>query len=282
MRVKKIFFSLAIFLLAGLLTFSIFTIHKKAIPPPLLKEVKGIATQPQITPTPQETIPHGKFYAPILAYHHIALRRPQDSYYVSPEIFDSQMKWLKDNDYHVISFDKFYDAILGKSGLPTKPVVITFDDDLKDQYTNAFPILLKYGYTATFFIKMNNLNKGGMTWNNLRELLNAGNIVGSHSVNHDAMANMPPTQLKYELEESKNALEKNLGIKIKYFCYPGGSYSSATVEATKNADYLAAVTTRHKVDQEIKDSNSIYTLPRVHIDDEMPTFIDWVQGKNLK
>ncbi len=276
MAYNKILIIVGIFLAIGILTrYTIFL-------PPKLKEVKGISITTLPTATPNEgTIPTGKFYAPILAYHHIALKRPQNSYYVSPAIFDQQMKWLKNNDYHVITLNQFYAAAVGKEKIPKKPIVITFDDGLRDQYINAFPILKKYNYTATFFIKMNNLNKGGMTWAQLKELQKAGNIIGSHSVNHDNMANMPKNQLKYELEESKNILEQNLGVKIKYFCYPGGNYSANTIQAVKNAGYLAATTTKHKVNQEIKDSNSIYTLPRVHIDDEMPTFIDWVQGKNL-
>lgn len=250
-----------------------------------IEEVKGtnIQNQVEVTPSPidQDTIPQGQFYAPILLYHHIALRRPQNSYYVSPEIFTKQMQWLKDNGYQVISFDQFYAATQGEGKIPSKPVVITFDDGYADQYKNAFPILKKFSYSATFFIKINNLNKGGMTWNNLKELQKTGNIIGSHSVNHNNMAKMSDKELKYELQESKQILEKNLKTEIKYFAYPGGEYSATTIEATKNVGYLAAVTTRHAVDQEIKNDNSIYTLPRIHIDDEMPTFTQWVQGKNL-
>jgi len=249
------------------------------------KAVSGVATQ-ATTPAPiveKETIPQGIFYAPILAYHHIALRRPQNSYYVSPEIFDLQLKWLKDNGYHIISFDTFYQAAIGQGALPIKPAVLTFDDGNIDQYTNAFPILKKYGATATFFIKINNADKrkGGMSFEILKELIEAGNIIGSHSVNHKNMAKMTDSQLKYELEESKRILEENLNIKIKYFCYPGGAYSKKTIKAVKKAGYLAAVTTKHKVYQEIKDEDSLYTLPRVHIDDEMSTFTQWVQGINL-
>lgn len=249
------------------------------------KKVMGAATQPpsEMSAAPSESIPQGKFYAPILAYHHIELRRPQNSYYVSPEIFDEQMKWLRDNNYHVVSFDKFYAAASGKGTLPEKPVVLSFDDGNVDNYTNAFEILKKYNLTATFFIKINGVAKSGagMTWKKLREMASVGMTIGSHSVNHNNMAQMDDGELHAELVESKKILEKNLGIEIKYFAYPGGAYSKKTIKAAKAAGYLAAVTTRHKVDQEIKNDDSLYTLPRVHIDDEMPTFIDWVQGINL-
>lgn len=275
---KKILIIIGILITVGALSFHTIGWRK----PP--KEVKGVSSQPMVEASTEEgIIPQGKFYAPILAYHHIAVRRPQNSYYVSPEIFEEQMQWLRKNDYQVISFDEFYEAAVGRSKIPPKPVVLTFDDGNVDHYTNAFPILKKYNYKGIFFIKINSIAKNGrgMTWNKLKEMADAGMTIGSHSINHNNMANMKETTLEYELSESKKILEKNLGVEIKYFAYPGGAYSPKTIEAVKNAGYLAAVTTKHKVDQEIKDDNSIYTLPRVHIDDEMPTFIDWIQGINL-
>lgn len=249
----------------------------------LQKSIAGIASTRDQTNIDEQTVNPEKFYAPILAYHHIALKRPQNSYFVSPKIFDKQMRWLVDNGYHVISFDKFYTAASDEGTLPEKPVVLTFDDGNVDNYTNALPILIKYDLTATFFIKINGVAKGGagMTWEKLRQMSSAGMTIGSHSINHNNMAQMGDEELRSELVESKRILEKNLGIKVKYFAYPGGAYSKKTIAAVRDAGYLAAVTTKHKVNQEITSDDSLYTLPRVHIDDEMPTFIGWVQGKNL-
>ena len=110
----------------------------------------------------------------------------------------------------------------------------------------------------------------------------AGMTIGSHSVNHNDMTKMDNETVLYEAETSKKILEKNLNIEVKYFAYPGGAYNSETIQVLKDSGYLAAVTTHHKVYQEIDSKNSLFALPRVHIDDEMPTFIDWIQGKNLK
>jgi len=226
----------------------------------------------------------GKIYAPILMYHHIALKKPQDSYYVSPEIFEKQMQWLKDNNYNIISFDDLYSALMGQKNLPEKPVVITFDDGVIDQYENALPILQKFNYTATFFIKLNNVwpDKGGMTWQMLRKLVEAKMTIGSHSMNHNNMANMGSSQMEYELTQSKEILENQLKIKVKYFSYPGGAYSDSTIAAIKKAGYLAAVTTKHEVFHQIKTRDDLYKISRIHIDDEIPSFENWVQGINLK
>lgn len=240
-----------------------------------------VLPSPSLTPKLEQIDPEN-FYAPILLYHHIALKRPQNSYYVSPAVFAEQMKWLQENDYHIVSLDDFYQAALGDGELPSKPVVITFDDSTKDQYQNGFPILKKYGVTATFFIKLNNIGEGGMTWGMLREMVHSGMTLGSHSVNHDNMAQMDSETLAYEFEKSKSVIEKETGVPVKYFAYPGGAYNSTTVAYAKYAGYLAAMATRHKVWHKIERTNDLYTLARIHIDDEMPTFIDWVQGKNLR
>jgi peptidoglycan/xylan/chitin deacetylase (PgdA/CDA1 family) len=56
-------------------------------------------------------------------------------------------------------------------------------------------------------------------------------------MNHDNMAQMNQSTLKYEIEESKQILENNLGIKVNYFCYPGGAYSNDTISALKKAGF---------------------------------------------
>lgn len=239
---------------------------------------------PGPSPTnPADQIPKGKFYAPILTYHHIALRRSQDSYYVSPEIFEEQMGWLKNNHFTVISYDQFYNATLKKASLPEKPVVLTFDDGNLDQYQNAFPILKKYNYPAIFFINTDPIGRGGkMTWPEINEMFLAGMTIGSHTLSHPNLTKIKNNQLERELTKSKFILEQKLNTKINHFAYPGGSYNDQVIKAAQKAGYLSATTTHHKVFQEIKDNLDLFKLPRVHVDDELPTFIDWIQNRNLK
>lgn len=282
MNKRRIFLILGLIIIGSVIYFNKSDNQPKPIKPEV--EATSVENKPTISPKDekigwQKTTQ--KFYAPILLYHHIELKRPQNSYYVSPDIFDEQMKWLKDNDYTVISLDDFYTTINNEELLPPKPVVITFDDGYRDQYENAFPILKKYDFTATFYLKINNFNKGGMHADEVKELLDAGNVIGSHSINHDNLTKMSPDDLKYDLTESKKILEKELGVDIKHYCYPGGAYDDNVISALLDTGYKTSTTTKHKVYHEIKNKDSYFTLPRVHIDDEMPTFIDWVQGINL-
>lgn len=64
--------------------------------------------------------------------------------------FDAQMKFLSKH-YNVMTLSQLISRLKSKS-LPGNSVAITFDDAYKDIYTNAFPILKKYGLPATVFV----------------------------------------------------------------------------------------------------------------------------------
>lgn len=222
----------------------------------------------------------GNVYAPVLMYHHLAKVTPVQSYYVSPDIFDQQLSWLQDNNYTVISLSDFYLGLTGKKTLPSKPVTITFDDGDLDHYQNAFPILRKHGYTAAFFIKTASIGKDGyMTWGMLKEMSDAGMSIESHSVTHGDMSKMDAAQLNYELGESKKVLEQNLNTKVDFFAYPGGANSKLADSLVLQNGYLAAFTTVHQVYQ--KEPIDFSRVPRIHVDDEMPSFENWIQGIDL-
>lgn len=220
-----------------------------------------------------------QLYAPILMYHHVDDISYFSSYYVSTKIFDEQMKWLKDNKYTVISMDEFSDAIECGWDLPAKPVVLTFDDGDNDHYKNVLPILQKYGYSGTFYITVKWLgDKYHMTWDEVKAIRDAGMIIGGHTMLHPNVATLNEAGLDYEIEESRKILTEKLGVSIQYFAYPGGGYSNYVIDYLKEKGYSNAVTTHHAVFHDIKTSDAVFDLGRIHIDNEMPSFIRWIQG----
>ena len=87
---------------------------------------------------------------PILMYHHLS-EDVTNSEMVSPEQFEAQIRALTEAGYTSISFDELQAYVLRGEPLPEKPVVITFDDGYRSNYTLAYPILQKYGMKATIF-----------------------------------------------------------------------------------------------------------------------------------
>lgn len=226
--------------------------------------------------------PTDKFYCPILMYHHISDTMPAGPYVIRPDVFEEQMAWLKDNNYHVIKYEDFYNAVTTLTPLPEKPVVLTFDDNNKDQYYNALPVLKKYGYTGIFFIPTAYIDvRGGvMTTEMLKTLVKDGMEIGDHSNTHPDLRVIPREQLyNEELIGSKKILEKKLGISIKFFAYPGGEKSKSVVQAVEDTGYLSAVTTFYTPDHTYNEN--LYKVPRIYVDNNMKNFADFIVGKNL-
>ena len=74
------------------------------------------------------------------------------SYVTFDTAFAEQMAHLYSEGYTTISLDHFLAYREGIASLPPKPIIITFDDGFASNYHYAFPILKKYGMTATIFV----------------------------------------------------------------------------------------------------------------------------------
>ena len=104
------------------------------------------------------------------------------------------------------------------SGLPTKSteskrtvdkvVIFIFSDGLKSQFTNAKPILDKYGFKGTFDVVCNYVDtkNGYMDWDEIKELHNEGHDIGSHSMTHIRLTDISKESIEYEVGESKKCL----------------------------------------------------------------------------
>jgi peptidoglycan/xylan/chitin deacetylase (PgdA/CDA1 family) len=107
-----------------------------------------------------------------------------------------------------------------------KLAIITFDDGKKGQITNAKPILDGYNYPATFSIICNNVSKNDqLNWNDIVQLEKEGYDIGSHSMNHIKLEDVPNNTSEYEISESKKCLLDNGVKEVRVFTYPknGGS-----------------------------------------------------------
>ncbi len=227
-------------------------------------------------------VPRQHLYAPILMYHHIGYSKYRNAYYVTPEIFDQQMKWLRENNYNVIPMKQFHEAISCGWDLPENPTVLTFDDGDLDQYDNAVSILEKYGFDGTFYIVTRWLgDKYHMTWDMVKNLSNAGFTIGGHTRLHPNVAHLGENSLKIELLDSKTEIEGETGKTVEFFAYPGGAHSKNAENHVRDYGYLNAVTTEHRVYHDINKEDDFYTLGRIHIGDEMSSFIDLMHGVGL-
>ena len=172
-------------------------------------------------------------------------------------LFKKQINNLS-KEYDFISPKEFEDIIKSQK-LKGKKLLLTFDDGFKSNRVIAESVLKTNGIKAIFFIisdfiglKTNSLNyskiirniyPNGPTLNELSEpmdnddiqfLINSGHTIGCHTATHKMLSKITKAgDLKEELSDSKDNLEKIFNIKIKHIAYPFGTFESIDKKSLK-------------------------------------------------
>ena len=215
---------------------------------------------------------------PILMYHHIDYAPSKSNLYVSPEIFERQMEFLKVHGYHVVPLESLVRDVKAKKKIPGKTVAITFDDGFVDNMKYAFPILKKMDFPATIFMITENINKeDSLSEEDLRVLDDEGVTIGSHTVTHAYLPHTTSPELINEIFDSKKRLEEVLGHPISLFSYPAGGFTDEAKGLVEKAGYSGAVTTNHG-----NQKNDVYALHRVKISESNGSlFSFWLKTSGL-
>lgn len=205
------------------------------------KSIKSVAKipvkQPLLNPSPKPI--------PILMYHSIGINR-RNNLLVAPAKFNSQIKHLHKAGYQTICFQTLENYWKSGKPLPAKPILLTFDDGYKDNYTIAYPILKKYKFKATIFVITNFVDDANhLSQKQIKEMISSGLIdIGAHTKTHPDLTTVPSKKVYQEIFGSKQILTKYTGKPIIAFAYPIGRYNYEVVKATGAARYKFAVTTK--------------------------------------
>lgn len=68
------------------------------------------------------------------------------------EVFRGVLEGLAADGYRTVTLEDLYAYMAGRTGLPEKPVVLTFDDGYLDNWINAVPLLRDHGMRATVYV----------------------------------------------------------------------------------------------------------------------------------
>ena len=182
---------------------------------------------------------------PVLLYHNFVNSVPEEdpdnfNYINTPQSFEENIKVLLENGYTIISMKELNDAYNFKFELPSKPIVITFDDGYYSNYEYIYPILKKYNVKASIFIVTDKVGKEidgikYLGWEECLEMQESGFVeIFSHSKKHVFYDRLPTKEIRDDVLESYRVIEENLGNKeFKVFAYPYGAYTRKTVLALK-------------------------------------------------
>jgi peptidoglycan/xylan/chitin deacetylase (PgdA/CDA1 family) len=190
--------------------------------------------------------PYGYQVVPVFVYHRFS-ETCESSLCTPLSTFNQQMRYLKENGYRVISLRELLDFLTYRQAVPKKSVVITLDDGYKSGYDIAYPILKRYGFTATLFIYTDFVEGGriAISWDQLREMKANGFEVGSHTLSHcdltkkregeDDQAYL--ARIKKELLVSKQIIDKELDQDTIYLAFPYGTYNQRILRICDQAGY---------------------------------------------
>ena len=227
-------------------------VPQKTLPIALPKEIQKEPPremQKQILSIPEEKKKY-RAYMPMLMFHYIKDVSPESTDQMgyklsfSPEKLEQFLIFFQENNIKTLTFWDLKEIIEGEKKAPEKAVFLTFDDGYLDHYTNAFRMLKKYNAKGTFFIitEKPDHDPNYATWDQIKEMAEDGQEIGSHSKTHPNLSNLSFEQIQEELRESKKKLEEKIQKPIISFCYPAGEYDNRVLKIVKE-EYLFARTT---------------------------------------
>ncbi len=210
-------------------------------------------------------------------YHQVTSRPPANfhKYATSAIAFAAQMKWLAAAGYSTITLDTLLDYRQGRASLPSRAVIITFDDGYADCVEHAVPALQAYRFTAIFYLVAGLVGQTSrwlmaergfelplIDWSAARALLAAGFQCGAHSMSHPHLDELSVEACHRELLQSRQLLEQQLGHGVRHLAYPYGSYNGEVKRVAAAAGYYTASAARIGL---CSPEDDLLALSRVHV-----------------
>lgn len=190
----------------------------------------------------------------ILGYHDFRERGGSPMIIASAK-FREQMQAIKDSGIPVIPLSDVLAWRKGLKNIPEESIVITMDDGWEGVHTYAYPVLKEFGFPFTAYLYKKYVNIGGrsLSWDQIREMMKNGCEIGSHSVSHESLRIKKGRKeedhqlwLLGELKDSKEFLEKNLGVPINSFAYPFGVFDDSTSDTALQVGYETLMTVNNQ------------------------------------
>ncbi|HEX3989173.1 MAG TPA: polysaccharide deacetylase family protein, partial [Verrucomicrobiae bacterium] len=212
---------------------------------------------------------------PILMYHKIGPRPSRvrlKGLYVTTENFIRQLTELSE-----AGFSSCNPGEACTNGVTTPRIALTFDDGFRNVFENALAPMAQHKITAiqflvpTFIGKLNewDLRDGEaaeplMTAAQVRDWLQAGHSIGSHSLTHARLTRLSVRDAREEIFASKKKLEDEFGLAIQHFCYPYGDWNESVRDLVVEAGYRTACTTEFGINTPVTQPLTLHRITARH------------------
>ena len=208
---------------------------------------------------------------------------------ISPNEFESDLKYLKENHYNTITMTQLIEYVHDKKELPPNPVILSFDDGYLSTYLNVYPLVKEYnmkivlsiiGKSVDDFSKVcdENIEYSHVTWDEIKEMQQSGLVeIQSHSYNLHKISkgrygccqldNESLENYQEFLSNDLNKLQEEIlsvtGNSPNTFTYPYGRYNDKIETIIKNLGFKATLTCKFGVNVIDNDPDTLYSLKRI-------------------
>lgn len=242
-------------------------------------------------------VPSDAVKLPVIMYHSVLTdKSSQNDYVVSPDLFESDLKYFKDNGYTAVTVNDLIDYVYKNKALPQKIVMLTFDDGYYNNYKYVFPLLKKYNtkavispiaklseeYTA---VGEENPSYGHLLEKNIQEMDDSGLVeFQNHSYNMHALSPRKGIGKKYretddayrsaiidDITKAQTYLKNITGKEPTAFVYPFGEENSSSLAILKQSGFLSTLNCTEKLNYITKNPESLYELGRFRRDNSEST-----------
>jgi peptidoglycan/xylan/chitin deacetylase (PgdA/CDA1 family) len=203
---------------------------------------------------------------PILMYHVLSAppaNAPYPELYVRPADFAAEVAWLAGHGYQAVTLERIFDSWRGAAPLPSKPIVLSFDDGYLSDVRVALPVLKARRWPGVLNLEVANLKPvWGIRPPGVRKLIAAGWEIDDHTLTHPDLTKVDAVRLHDEIARSRRVIQERFHVPVDFFCYPAGRYNAAVVAAVQRAGFFGATTTNYGLAR----PGDLFTLARVRVD----------------
>ncbi len=194
-----------------------------------------------------------------LTYHKVSGARQSDAdfYTVTCDQFTQHLQSLTSAGFTPLPPDHLVDH----KRTSEKQFTLSFDDGTVDHFEIVLPVLTQFNLRGFFFVPTVKLNRQGyLTDRHIRQISEAGHVIGCHSHDHKRLDTLDETELRHQLRTSCQILQQITGKPVWAFAPPGG-FSNSTVQRIALETGLKMIRTMRWGFNRKIDFRSLETIP---------------------
>ena len=183
---------------------------------------------------------------PVLMYHELSKEKKliAKQYTITQDQFHSHLAYLYTHGYAALTVKDYVKSLMDPSiKVPSKCVIITFDDGHESDFALSLPVLKKFNYAATYFVTTDWIDERRyMSKLQLQTLKAEGMDIQSHAKTHTYLDALSEDAINSELDCSRKKLEDILQEEISCISLPGGRYNQRVLNCAKTLGFIGICT----------------------------------------